>query len=163
MRLAPTGQIRRRRAGLSLAVVLTAAVVAVAGCSSDPGGSGRAAPSADATSPGDVKAAPGLPKGVKGLTNIPADVPNDPTLRTQVAVSSCKAVAGGWRASGTASNPGKKPATYRITVFFTTEHATVIGTGRTRVSVDPGGHETWSVSDDFKAPEGTQCVLRGVG
>jgi len=157
----PTTPTRCRRAGLPLAVALAA--TAVAGCSSDPGGSGTAAPPTHSASPGDVKAAPGLPKGVKGLTRVPADVPNDPALRARVAVASCKAVDGGWQAGGTASNPGRKPATYRITVFFTTATATVVGAARTSITVEPGAKQAWSVSDRFTAPKDTLCVLRGVG
>jgi hypothetical protein len=163
MRTVPTGPIRRHRAGLPLAVVLTAAVVAITGCSSDPGGSGTAAPPTHAPSPGAVKAAPGLPKGVNQVVKVPTQVPNEPQLRHDVAITVCDAAASGWHAAGTATNTGKKVRDYTITVFFTTKHATVIGTGRTKVSVDPGSRETWSITDDFTAPEGTQCVLRGVG
>lgn len=147
-------------------VLVAAAVLGLSGCS---GGSeapatdssGSDSPAVEATAD-DEKGAPGLPKGVQGATDIPDDVPNDPDVRDNVAVSSCESAAGGWRASGTATNPGKKPVTYTVTVFFTTNAATVIGTGRTKVQVAPGADETWHIDDAIKAPDSTLCVLRGV-
>lgn len=78
-------------------------------------------------------------------------------------MASCTRAPEGWRATGTARNPGDAPVDYTITVFFTTENATVIGTGKTRVALGPGRKETWHVEDAFKAPASTLCVLRGVG
>lgn len=149
-----------------VAAALAAVALGAAGCSAGSGGSGEAAAPAHSASPtvaAGAQAAPGLPKGVKALTKVPADVPNDPALRSQVSVSSCSSVDGGWRAAGKATNPGTSPATYRITVFFTTSTATVIGTAHTRVTVKPGEDKEWTVSDAFAAPKKTLCVLRGVG
>jgi hypothetical protein len=151
----------------AVAATLTGLALATTGCSSGSGGSGAAAapdhPAARSSASDGAKGAPALPKGVKGLTKVPADVPNDPALRARVSQDTCEAVDGGWRAAGTAVNPGKKAATYLVTVFFTTDTATVIGAGRTRVTVEPGATARWTVSDAFTAPKKTLCVLRGVG
>jgi hypothetical protein len=105
----------------------------------------------------------GLPNGVVGATDVPTTVPNKADLRKNVAISSCEAVEGGWAASGTASNPGKNATSYTITIFFTTDQATVISTGQTTVQVQPDGKQSWSVNQKFTAPAHTLCVLRGVG
>jgi hypothetical protein len=153
---------RRRRAAVAAGVLLTASALVLTGCSSGSGGSGK---SATPTRPASVsaKAAPGLPKGVKALTKVPVDVPNNPDLRRQVAIASCKATHRGWQATGTATNTTKKSRTYRITVFYTTQSATVIGAARTQVTLAPGAQKSWTATDRFAAPKNTLCVLRGVG
>jgi len=94
---------------------------------------------------------------------VPAAVPNKTALRADVAMSSCSPHAGGWMASGSARNPRKKATTYKITVFFTSNQATVIGTARTSVRVPPGGTEHWTATSKFHPAKPTLCVLRGVG
>ncbi len=47
-------------------------------------------------------------------------------------------------------------------MFFTSQAATVLHTGSTTVTVEPGEKERWEVAGTFAAPEGTLCVLRGV-
>jgi hypothetical protein len=69
----------------------------------------------------------------------------------------------GWAASGTARNPSKSSASYRITVFFTTDHATVIGHASTTVTVPGGASHPWTVAATFHPASPTRCVLRGVG
>ena len=57
---------------------------------------------------------------------------------------------------------GGSPASYKITVFFTTSSATVIGYGDTVIQVAAGQTKPWTVRGTFDAPKGTRCVLRGV-
>jgi hypothetical protein len=106
---------------------------------------------------------PGLPPGVTGATSLPSNIPNIVTLRKNVQVSSCAAVAGGWAATGTATDPGAAAAEYTITVFFTTTGATVIDAAQTKVSLTAGQSRTWKISEQFHAAPTMLCVLRGVG
>jgi hypothetical protein len=147
------------------AAAALATALALAGCTSGSAHhTGASASGAgDSSHAGNPTKAPALPSGVTAATNVPTRVPNEPTLRKHVTLSSCKATPGGWGASGTASNPGPSNADYAITVFFTTDHATVIGTAATRVHVAAGGSEQWSVTTKLHAPASTLCVLRGVG
>lgn len=103
----------------------------------------------------------GLPSGVEP-GDIPTEVPNDTALRKGVAVTSCKAVTGGWGAEGTAKNSGSAPRKYTITIFFTTAAATTIDSAATSVDVPPGETVKWAASKKFKAAETMLCVLRGV-
>ena len=104
----------------------------------------------------------GLPDGVSLPPDVPTEVPNDPDDRQNVAIGTCEATEGGWRAAGTAANPGESEVTYEITVFFTTGAGTVIGFAGTAADVEAGGSANWSAEADFVAPEETLCVLRGV-
>jgi hypothetical protein len=104
-----------------------------------------------------------LPPGVTNATDVPTNVPNNVQLRGNVQIGACKAVPGGWEATGTAINPTSKAITYTVTVFFTTRQATVVATGATKVDVKPGAHQPWAVRKSFAAPNPTLCVLRGVG
>ena len=106
---------------------------------------------------------PGLPVGAVPAESIPSDVPNDAGARANVTMTSCTSIKGGWRAGGTVTNPGTKTVEYTITVFFTTDHGTVIGTGDTKESVEPGKTEDWTVSAKLTPAPKTLCVLRGVG
>lgn len=148
-------------------VIATSTTLVLSGCSFEPTPPGVAPEPSGSTSdpsPGSMSSTPrGLPKGVMGATDVPQDVANDPDLRDDVTVASCRRTPNGWRATGTARNPGQAPIDYAITVFFTTESATVIGTGTTRVAVGPGRKEAWRVEDAFEAPASTLCALRGVG
>jgi hypothetical protein len=140
------------------------AVASIAGCSgSSNHQADAAASSARPSASTSVAQAPGLPAGVVNATSLPASPPNSPALRANVTMSSCAATAGGWGAGGTALNAGKTAADYTITVFFTTDHATVIGSAQTHVTVPPGAKQNWQVSSKFTAPAKTLCVLRGVG
>ena len=86
-----------------------------------------------------------------------------PSVPRSVAITSCKRVDGGWSATGTAANPGAEDASYTVTIFFTTKQATAVDFALTTVSVPAGGTVTWTASKQFAAPDGTLCVLRGVG
>lgn len=120
-------------------------------------------PSRTPTSPRSSAAAPALPPGVTQATAVPTAVANDPAARKSVVLTGCAATDGGWSATGTAANPGDAEKDYTITVFFTTATATVLHTDSTTVAVKPGETKDWTVPGRFVAPEGTRCVLRGVG
>lgn len=104
-----------------------------------------------------------LPRGVSNDTHVPSQVPNRVALRKDVALTTCAKAPGGWRAAGTATNPGHGPADYTITVFFTTSSDTVIGTGATHLHVSAGRQAPWKVTGRFTPAPATGCVLRGVG
>jgi hypothetical protein len=134
---------------------LLLATAALAGCTAT--GAPSPSPTASAS---DVT---GLPKGVQQATDVPTDVVNTPALRGSVEITECSAADGGWKAEGTAKNTGDAAKTYTITVFFTTDHGTVIGTGDTKVDVEPGKTEDWTVAAKLTPAPKTLCVLRGVG
>jgi hypothetical protein len=104
----------------------------------------------------------GIPSGVQQATTVPTDVPNAPELRGHVKIDSCAQAKGGWEATGTASNPGSATVDYSVTIFFTTDRGTVIGTGRARTRVPGGKTGRWSVSVPLTAASGTRCILRRV-
>ncbi len=147
------------RRGLGLAAVVA---LAAAGCHSDSGATGSTS-SASSSSGVDASAQATLPPGVANAVDVPTNVPNDPSLRQQVQLTTCAKTASGWQAAGTATAAAAKAVTYTITVFFTTASATVIGFGSTRVTVRQGAPTQWSVSADFTPAPDTRCVLRGVG
>lgn len=105
----------------------------------------------------------GLPSGVRQATSVPSDVPNMPALRRNVAIDTCASSDGGWKAVGTAKNPTKADVTYTISIFFTTDKGTVIGTGKTKVAVSAGATRDWTVSSRLTPAPDTRCILRGVG
>ncbi|GAA2064531.1 hypothetical protein [Leifsonia soli] len=105
----------------------------------------------------------GLPTGVQQATDVPTDVPNTPELRKNVALASCEKADGGWRAGGTASNPTDTAVDYTITVFFTTDTGTVLGTADTTVSVGAKEKKDWTATAALTPAPKTVCVLRGVG
>ncbi len=149
-----------RATGVAIALGCVALISGCTGGKSHPTGS--SAPASRSSSRASSAGA-ALPSGVVGATAVPTAVPNKPALRTKVAINACAAAAGGWAASGTARNPGKTSTTYRITVFFTTKNATVIGTAATKVHVPSGATRRWRADAKFTAANPTQCVLRGVG
>jgi hypothetical protein len=61
------------------------------------------------------------------------------------------------------TNRTSRPVKYTVTVFFTTDHATVIGAGATTLTLLPKTIKYWSVVAKFHAANPTLCVLRGVG
>jgi hypothetical protein len=144
----------RRFAATGVILAFLGAGAGLAGCTDSP-------EAATTTSP--PKSVPGLPAGVSQPTSIPTAIPDSAEARADVRLQGCEVAHGGWKATGTAVNPGKKATTSVITVFFTTESATVIGTAQTTVSVKPGGTEKWTAKGDFVAAPKTLCVLRGVG
>ncbi len=95
-------------------------------------------------------------------TDVPDNVPNQVSVRKDVAVQNCAATAGGWSAGGTVQNTLGHDATYHIDVFFTSAQATDLAYGVTAVAVDSGQTKLWSVRATFAAPAQVLCVLRGV-
>lgn len=143
-------KISAKAAGAALAAV---ALLAAAGCSGeDP-----------APSPTASVAAPTLPSGVVQPTALPSNPPDDPMLRENVTIGTCEAGDGGWTASGVAKNPGKEDVEFTITIFFTTESATVLESAQQKVKVKAGGEEKWTATKKFTAPPVVKCVLRAVG
>lgn len=140
----------------AIAAVLLVAGAALAGCTA-------AAPTAATTHTAAAATVPGLPSGVTQATALPTNIPNDAKTRANVKLAACASTKDGWKASGTVSNAGKSPATTVITVFFTTDKATVIGTAQTRVTVKAGDKQSWTAQNKFTAPSKTLCVLRGAG
>lgn len=106
---------------------------------------------------------PGLPAGVGQATSLPTNIPNDAAVRANVHLADCTKTGTGWKAAGTITNPSKKPVSRTITIFFTTDKATVISTGQTTVSVDAGKKQPWSIAPAFTAAPKTLCVIRGAG
>jgi hypothetical protein len=100
---------------------------------------------------------------VEGATRVPVKVANKPALRTDVSLASCSARTHGWQASGSVHNPRSEAHRYNITVFFTTDNATVIGFAATSVRVPAKTSRTWTAGATFHASKPTLCVLRGVG
>ncbi|SEH57150.1 MULTISPECIES: hypothetical protein [unclassified Leifsonia] len=147
--------MRNLRTAAVAAIVLTAGAL-LAGCTST-------APAPTATRTAAATNIPGLPAGVQQEASLPTDIPNDPAARATLQLSTCAKTDTGWKAGGTIANPGKKPVTRTITVFFTTEHATVIKSGQTKVTVDAGKKQDWSIAPAFAAAPKTLCVIRGVG
>lgn len=146
---------RGRTAMIGVVLGTAAMILGATGCTSN-----SSTPS-DATARPAVSV-PGLPPGVQQDQNVPADVPNNSTDRPKVQVAKCEAVAGGWSASGTAKNTDSAPKDYVITIFFTTDHGTVIGHGSTTVKVPAGGQNNWSVVTKLTPVPNALCVLRGV-
>jgi hypothetical protein len=93
----------------------------------------------------------------------PSAIPNNVAQRRDVSLTGCLATHEGWAASGIASNPGSSPASYTITIFFTTTSATVLDYATTTVSLAAGQHDSWRAAAQFAAPAHVLCVLRGVG
>ncbi len=69
---------------------------------------------------------------------------------------------GGWKASGSATNPAGQAHSYLLTVYFTDSAATVIGSGTASVNVQGNTSGRWSVTSRFVAPSAVKCVLVGV-
>jgi len=122
-------------------------VIALGGCSA----SHTTPPTTTTSTSAPVSTAPSL-----------VPIVNDPTLRQQVALNVCKAVSGGWEASGLVRNSGTKEQTYDITVYFTDSVATVIGSAQTSATVAAGKSADWSAQARFSAPPVVKCVLVGV-
>jgi hypothetical protein len=96
------------------------------------------------------------------LGSVPLSVPNQITVRKDVDMINCAATKGGWSAGGTVRNNLGHPATYLITVYFTSSQATDLAYASTSVAVDQGQSKLWSVRATFNAPGVVLCVLRGV-
>ena len=147
------------RSGLIRAVTLGAVAVALtAGCTS----SSKKAVTPTKTG-GTTVSSPARATGptlVQGT--LPKSVANDKSLRSNVVLTKCAAVAGGWGASGTAKNPGTSDLTYTIVVYFTTTSSTTLSFAQTTVAVAPGKTATWSASKKFPAVAQMLCPIVGV-
>lgn len=97
-----------------------------------------------------------------GVT-IPTDVPNESDLRANVEISACVSDGDGWKAAGVARNPSGEDIAYKVTVFFTNDKATVLGSGDAAVKVSAGKSANWEVRADLTPASNMRCVLRGVG
>jgi hypothetical protein len=93
---------------------------------------------------------------------IPTKIANEPNVRKNVVQTKCAAVPGGWGASGTATNPGKKNVTYKIVVHFTTTKATTLDYGQVLVPVKAGKTEPWAVTKQFHAQKQMLCPMPGI-
>ena len=145
------------------AATLAALTVGLAGCSAGDGGGAGASPSPSPTSPTSTSPSSAPSATAKQPGVVPSKVPNRPGKRDRVRLTGCQAGDGGWTASGTARAGKGGDAHYRITVFFTTGRATVVGWGRTTVDVPAGQSHDWSVTTELPAKGDLLCVLRGVG
>jgi hypothetical protein len=133
---------------LGVAGAACIAAISLAGCSSSPQASTTTT----------------KPTSSSGSTpSLPKTVPDNPSLRHDVNMSTCQVITGGWEAGGTAKNSGTSTKTYLITVYFTDTQATVVGYAQTHVKVAPGQSAQWTASSKFAAPSQTRCVLSGVG
>ena len=161
-RAAATSWFDHRRAAALLALTAALAVVPLAGCSSHKTSASSGAPTVASSNAPATLSTKGLPPGVSNAPSVPTKVPNTPSLRKNVVITSCAKTDTGWAASGTVNNPGTTDKTYSITIFFATNHGTVIGTSHTDVPVSAGASKQWKAEDSFHAAPETQCVLRGV-
>ena len=159
---ASTSRPGRRRVVATLTLTAALAAVPLAGCSSHKTSASAGGPTATGSSASATASTKGLPSGVVNDTAVPIKVANTPSLRKHVVITSCAKTESGWAASGTVNNPGTTDKTYTITIFFATNHGTVIGTSHTDVPVPAGGSKQWKAEDSFHAAPETQCVLRGV-
>ncbi len=93
---------------------------------------------------------------------LPSKIANQPGVRKNVVQTTCAAVPGGWGAAGTATNPGTKPVTYKIVVYFTTTKATTLDYAQTLVPVKPGKTVPWKATKQFQAQKKMLCPMPGV-
>jgi len=134
-----------------VSVLLVGAALLLAACSSSPSSSSK---STTTTVAGTSKSTT--------TTTAPIPIQNNVKIRTQAAITSCRQASDGWTAAGTATNPGSQSHTYKLIIYFTDTHATVIGSAQTSVDVAAKAAGTWSVTGKFPAPSKVRCVLVGV-
>ncbi|GII59517.1 hypothetical protein Pth03_79060 [Planotetraspora thailandica] len=135
----------------SVLVILASALAA--GCSSG----GDATGNTPEKSPTSAPAAENI--AAKAL---PKKITNDPDIRGNIVQTACAAVPGGWGAKGTATNPGAKPITYKIVVYFTTTKATTLDYAQTLVKVPAGKTVDWSATKHFEAKQQLLCPMPGI-
>lgn len=140
--------------GLTLA---TAMLLLTTACGGADDGSGPAHPT-----PGPVQSSPPAVTVKQADVTVPSKVGNNPDKRSAVSVTSCKATADGWMAAGTATATKSGPETFTITVFFTTEQATVVEWGKTTVTARAGATATWQIAKRLPVRSTLLCPLRGV-
>lgn len=140
----------------SVGVLVGVAALAATVMTSCTGGGGDAK-HVDSSSARATTSARALP-----VVKVPAKVPNDVASRKNVSLSSCGANKGTWSAVGTARNPGRQAATYKITVFFTTSGNTVVGVDQVTATVEPGKEVNWTAKATVRLDGTPRCILRGV-
>jgi len=124
--------------------------------------SGATAPSTTANSSVRTTTTAGTAAtGTRPTSPFPSYVSNV-SLRPDVSTTSCEASSGGWTASGVIDNKQSSAHDFRLTVYFTDSHATVLSAGQTSVAVEPNSIKPWSIASKFNAPPGVVCVLVGV-
>jgi ABC-type glycerol-3-phosphate transport system substrate-binding protein len=106
-------------------------------------------------------APPTTPTTVK-VTTSPATAPSQASIRKDVQLFNCAAAKNGWSAGGTVESSLNHPATYDITVFFTSSAPENLDYGSTSVPLKPGQVKLWSVNAIFAAPSTVLCVLTSV-
>lgn len=148
---------RPRRTAAAL-VALVATGIALAACTGEP-----TEPEPTPTIASGAPQIPGEKPGVVAATSVPDEVPDSPAVRAGTQITSCESGGGAGTAEGVVGNATDDDATYVVTVFFTTDAATVVGSGQTTVDVAAGEEAEWTVTADFTAPSTTLCALRGVG
>ncbi|MFF3443386.1 hypothetical protein [Streptosporangium sp. NPDC002721] len=97
-----------------------------------------------------------------GANPLPTKVDNEPSVRKNIVQTKCEAIPGGWSAQGTAKNPGKKPVTYKVVVYFTTTKATTLDYAQALVKVPPGEIVTWNAKKQFAAKREMLCPMPGI-
>ena len=102
------------------------------------------------------------PSNAPAVNPVPTKIANQPSVRKNVVQTKCAAIPGGWSASGTATNPGKKEVTYKILVHFTTTKATTLDYGQALVPVKPGKTVPWTVKKRFRAAKQMLCPMPGI-
>lgn len=93
---------------------------------------------------------------------LPSHVLNSAHERSDVVQTSCAAIPGGWSAAGTVRNTLGQPATYRITVFFTTTHATTLDYAVATVKVPARTTRRWTAAKRFAAQPQMLCPMPGI-
>ncbi|WP_436697872.1 hypothetical protein [Nocardioides sp. BYT-33-1] len=159
---------------LTLACTATTAALALAACAGGPStgeepSSSGGAPSrptdepsgADGSATTARRTAPAF-TGTQHAIPTGAALDNVPDLYELVAQTGCEATADGWRAEGTAANPGTAEQGFTVLVFFTDPQARIVDSASATVTVAPGETGTWTAERAFAAPAGTSCVVRAV-
>lgn len=148
-----------------------ALAVTLAGCGSSGHSNAKGAASANPPSAATGTAKPSTkitgkraPKFVGVQHPIPSGkaLANIPDMYKYVLKTGCSSITGGWQAVGTARNTTAEPLPFKILVFFTDAQARIVDSASTTVSVPAKATGHWTASRRFKAPKGTQCVVRAV-
>lgn len=153
--------------GLTLTLLALAACTSSGserpGSSSDPS-SGRTTSPAASPMPGSARSGrtAAVTSNAPAPLVLPTHIPNNAALRKNVRITSCRAGDGGWTVKGTAENPGSKPVTYHLMVFFSTTSATTLAVAQTEVTVSAGKTANWSMSKQFTGDKKMNCTLVGV-
>jgi hypothetical protein len=147
------------------AIAMATALFGLTACTAD-----DAAPSEEQTPSATPTAVEGAPDpdtpafgGVQGEVIASEDIANDPLLFADVALTGCAASDAGYAATGTATNARAEAQDYRIVVNFTDAQARAITSVVVDVTAEAGAAAEWTADAEITAPEGTNCVIVGVG